>query len=65
MLKTCESHAKPPSHASDGDQDSDLGSFFIFDWKIVLIGYGGVLVAEMVLASTFSPIIIEWVNRVF
>ncbi|KAJ1443710.1 Leucine-rich repeat [Sesbania bispinosa] len=64
LLNKCVDDAGPsfdPPSASDGDQDT--GSFFEFDWKIVLIGYGGGLVAGVALGSTFSPQILGWLRK--
>ncbi|KAJ1443711.1 Leucine-rich repeat [Sesbania bispinosa] len=64
LLKKCVDDAGPsfvPPSASDGDQDT--GSFLEFDWKIVLIGYGGGIVAGVALGSTFSPQILGWLRK--
>ena len=63
LLKKCEDHARTPPSPFDGDQDS--GSLFEFDWKKVLIAYGGVLVAGLALGSTFYPINPRRVRRFF
>ncbi|RZB53707.1 receptor-like protein 6 [Glycine soja] len=64
LLKKCDTDGgspfAPPS-ASDDDQDSGL--FGQFDWKVVLIGYGGGLLAGVALGRTFSQEIIEWLKR--
>ncbi|QHN76547.1 Leucine-rich repeat [Arachis hypogaea] len=42
LLNKCEDRSKLPLPTTlDGDQDSELGSFFEFNWKVILIGYGG------------------------
>ncbi|KAJ1443714.1 Leucine-rich repeat [Sesbania bispinosa] len=64
LLNKCVDDARPsfvPPSASDGDQDT--GSFLEFDWKIVLIGYGGGIVAGVALGSTFSPQILGCLRK--
>ncbi|XP_057435953.1 receptor-like protein Cf-9 [Lotus japonicus] len=62
LLKKCENHVAPPS-ASNGEEDS--GSLFEFDWKIVLIGYGGGLVAGVALGSSYAPQVLRWLKKFF
>ncbi|MCH88896.1 receptor-like protein kinase, partial [Trifolium medium] len=54
LLKKCIDYAGPSFSrpASDGDHDSE--SLFEFDWKVILIGYVGGLVAGVALGGTFS-----------
>ena len=56
LLKKCEddggSPFAPPSASDNNDQDS--GFLADFDWKVVLIGFGGGLLAGVALESYFS-----------
>ncbi|KAL2336772.1 hypothetical protein Fmac_011218 [Flemingia macrophylla] len=56
LSKQCEHDAgspyTPPS-TSNGDEDYGFFSELIFDWKVVLIGYGGGLIAGLALAKYF------------
>ncbi|MED6197995.1 hypothetical protein PIB30_061950 [Stylosanthes scabra] len=63
VSKECEDHAKPPPPTYDGDEDSE--SEHLFNWKIVLIGYGGGLVAGIALGSAFSHDIFMLLKKVF
>ncbi|MED6131547.1 hypothetical protein PIB30_010867 [Stylosanthes scabra] len=63
VSKECEDHDKPPPPTSDGDEDSESEHFF--NWKIILIGYGGGLVAGIALGSAFSHDIFMLLKRVF
>ncbi|MED6200838.1 hypothetical protein PIB30_089209, partial [Stylosanthes scabra] len=47
---------------SDGDQDSGSSSVQ-FDWKIILIGFGGGLVAGLSLGNIFGPNILAWLGK--
>ncbi|KAI9108085.1 hypothetical protein K1719_020958 [Acacia pycnantha] len=54
LLKKCEDHhgehvIAPPS-ATDNEDDESL---FEFDWKVIVIGYGGGLAFGMAMGSTF------------
>ncbi|KAK7374500.1 hypothetical protein VNO80_07930 [Phaseolus coccineus] len=51
----------PPS-TSDDDQDS--GIFIEFDWKVVLIGYGGGLLVGLALGNSFNHEIFAWLKRI-
>jgi len=51
----------PPS-TSDDDQDS--GIFIEFDWKVVLIGYGGGLLVGLALGNSFNSEIFAWLKRI-
>ncbi|AES77339.1 putative leucine-rich repeat-containing, plant-type, leucine-rich repeat domain, L [Medicago truncatula] len=61
LLKKCIDHAGP----STSDDDDDSESFFELYWTVVLIGYGGGLVAGVSLGSTFFPEVFEWLKRIF
>ncbi|RYR14539.1 hypothetical protein Ahy_B04g071137 [Arachis hypogaea] len=63
LMKKCENHGMGSPPQSDGDQDS--GSLLQFDWKIILIGYGGGLVAGLSLGNVFCPNILAWLWRNF
>ncbi|QHO39483.1 Receptor-like protein [Arachis hypogaea] len=43
------------------DSDHDSGSIIEFDWKIILIGYGGGVVAGLALGNAFGSDILAWV----
>ncbi|KAL2330019.1 hypothetical protein Fmac_017600 [Flemingia macrophylla] len=64
LFKKCEDYARspfaPPS-AFDDDQDSKF--FSQFDWKVVLIGYGGGFIAGLALGRTFGQEVIVWLKR--
>ncbi|RHN44199.1 putative leucine-rich repeat domain, L domain-containing protein [Medicago truncatula] len=62
LLKKCIDHGGP-STSDDDDDDEDSGSLFEFDWKIVLIGYGGGLVAGMAVGSTFFLQVLSWLKK--
>ncbi|XLU99840.1 receptor-like protein 6 isoform X2 [Arachis hypogaea] len=54
LLKKCEDHPKLPLQKPNGDQDSESGSFFEFNWLVILLGYGGGLVAGLALGNAFA-----------
>ncbi|KAL4382506.1 hypothetical protein AHAS_Ahas04G0240300 [Arachis hypogaea] len=54
LLKKCEDHPKPPLQKPDGDQDSESRSFFELYWMVILIGYGGGLIAGLALGNAFA-----------
>jgi len=59
LLKKCIDHAGPST--SDDDDDDDSGSsFFELYWTVVLIGYGGGLVAGVALGNTYFPQVFAW-----
>ncbi|KAG4937394.1 hypothetical protein JHK85_052313 [Glycine max] len=65
LLKKCEEdEGSPfaPGSASDDDQDS--GFSVEFDWKVILIGYGGGLLVGVALGRTFGQEVLEWLTRV-
>ncbi|MED6216582.1 hypothetical protein PIB30_008876 [Stylosanthes scabra] len=65
LLKKCEDHGMGSMPQSDnGDQDSG-SSLVQFDWKIILIGYGGGLVAGLSLGNIFGPNILAWLGKIF
>ncbi|RHN44197.1 putative leucine-rich repeat domain, L domain-containing protein [Medicago truncatula] len=57
LLKKCIDHGGPST--SDVDDD-DSESFFELDWTVLLIGYGGGLVAGFALGNTYFPQVFEW-----
>ncbi|MED6144750.1 hypothetical protein PIB30_018423 [Stylosanthes scabra] len=55
LVKKCEGHSKLPLPTPvDDDQDSESGSFFELYWMVIVIGYGGGLVAGLALGNAFS-----------
>lgn len=64
LLKKCEDHAGSPfAPPSISDDDQEFGIFGKFDWKIVLIGYGGGLIAGVALGRNFGQEVLEWLIR--
>ncbi|KAL2330020.1 hypothetical protein Fmac_017601 [Flemingia macrophylla] len=65
LFKKCKDIAGLPfaPHSASGD-DEDSGFLSAFDWKIVLIGYGGGLLVGMATGSTFDHETIAWFKRV-
>ncbi|RDX66052.1 Receptor-like protein 12, partial [Mucuna pruriens] len=57
-VKTIQSHLQPLMMIKT-PQDF----FTEFDWKVVLIGYGGGLVAGVALGRTFGQEVLEWLKR--
>ncbi|XP_047162687.1 receptor-like protein 7 [Vigna umbellata] len=69
LSKKCENDAGSPfiPHSTsddDDDDDKDSGFFVGFNWKVVLIGYGGGLLAGLALGWTFSQEVFEWLKTV-
>lgn len=60
LSKKCEDDAGSLSTSND---DQDSGFSIQFDWKVVLIGYGGGLIAGMALGKTFGQEVLEWLKR--
>ncbi|RHN44191.1 putative leucine-rich repeat-containing, plant-type, leucine-rich repeat domain, L [Medicago truncatula] len=58
LVKKCIDHAGPSTFDDDDDDDSE--SFFELYWTVVLIGYGGGLVAGVALGNTYFPQVFEW-----
>ncbi|XP_072072233.1 receptor-like protein 54 [Arachis hypogaea] len=65
LLKKCENHPKLPLQKSDGDQDSGSESFFELYWMVILIGYGGGLVAGLALGNAFSVDVYRLLKKIF
>ncbi|KAL4322540.1 hypothetical protein S245_049655 [Arachis hypogaea] len=65
LLKKCEDHPKLPLQKPDGDQDSESGSFFELYWMVILIGYGGGLVAGLALGNAFAIDVFRLLKKIF
>ncbi|XP_072071254.1 receptor-like protein 54 isoform X2 [Arachis hypogaea] len=65
LLKKCEDHPKLPLQKPDGDQDSESGSFFELYWMVILIGYGGGLVAGLALGNAFAIDVFRLLEKIF
>ncbi|QHO40050.1 receptor-like protein 54 [Arachis hypogaea] len=65
LLKKCEDHPKLPLQKPDGDQDSESGSFFELYWMVILIGYGGGLVAGLALGNAFAEDVYRLLKKIF
>ncbi|MED6181687.1 hypothetical protein PIB30_021615 [Stylosanthes scabra] len=63
LKKKCEdsSWSSPTGLVSDHNSES----FIEFDWKIILIGYGGGVVAGLVLGYAFGSDVLLWSKRIF
>jgi len=60
LLKKCIDRAGPSTDDDDDDDDDDSESFFELYWTVVLIGYGGGLVAGVALGNTYFPQVFAW-----
>ncbi|RYQ79202.1 hypothetical protein Ahy_Scaffold6g107907 [Arachis hypogaea] len=65
LLKKCEDHPKLPLQKPDGDQDSESGSFFELYWMVIIIGYGGGLVAGLALGNAFAVDVYRLLKKIF
>ncbi|XP_015962341.1 receptor-like protein 6 [Arachis duranensis] len=65
LLKKCEDPPKYPLQKPDGDQDSESGSFFELYWMVILIGYGGGLVAGLALGNAFAIDVFRLLQKIF
>ncbi|XP_057754410.1 receptor-like protein 6 [Arachis stenosperma] len=65
LLKKCEDPPKLPLQKPDGDQDSESGSFFELYWMVILIGYGGGLVAGLALGNAFAVDVYRLLQKIF
>ncbi|XP_072071602.1 receptor-like protein 40 [Arachis hypogaea] len=66
LLNKCEDRSKLPLPTiPDGDQDSESGSFFELYWMVILIGYGGGLVAGLALGNAFAGDVYRLLKRIF
>ncbi|XP_057756517.1 receptor like protein 22-like [Arachis stenosperma] len=65
LLKKCEDPSKHPLQKPDGDQDSESGSFFELYWMVILIGYGGGLVAGLALGNAFAVDVFRLLKKIF
>ncbi|KAL1322680.1 hypothetical protein AAHE18_14G213700 [Arachis hypogaea] len=65
LVKKCEDHSKPPLPTLDGDQDSESKSFFEFNWMVILIGYGGGLIAGLALGNAFAGDVFRLLKGIF
>ncbi|MED6208459.1 hypothetical protein PIB30_045251 [Stylosanthes scabra] len=62
LLKKCGDHGMGSMPQSDGGQDSGPSSVQ-FDWKIILIGFGGGLVAGVSLENAFGRNFFAWLKK--
>ncbi|XLT56496.1 receptor-like protein 12 [Arachis ipaensis] len=60
LKKKCEDGSWSSPTGLDSDHDS--GSIVEFDWKIILIGYGGGVVAGLALGNAFGSDILIWLK---
>ncbi|KAK7295334.1 hypothetical protein RJT34_18241 [Clitoria ternatea] len=65
LMKKCVDTRPSIAPPSTFDGDQDPVSFLELYWEVVLIGYGGGLVTGLVLGSTYSPEIFEWLKRIY
>ncbi|XP_057754837.1 receptor-like protein 6 [Arachis stenosperma] len=65
LLKKCENHPKLPLQKPDGDQDSESGSFFELYWMVILIGYGGGLIAGLALGNALAVDVYRLLKKIF
>ncbi|XP_027930101.1 receptor-like protein 7 [Vigna unguiculata] len=64
-INKCEEDGELPFvPPSTSDDDINSGIFIEFDWKVVLIGYGGGLLVGLALGSSFNRQILAWLKRV-
>ncbi|KAL2335801.1 hypothetical protein Fmac_010247 [Flemingia macrophylla] len=64
LSKKCEHDAGSPFTSPLASKDDEDSRFLCeFDWKVVLIGYGGGLIAGVTLGSTFGQEVIQWLKR--
>ncbi|MED6181684.1 hypothetical protein PIB30_021613 [Stylosanthes scabra] len=63
LKKKCEDSSGSSPTGLDNDHDSD--SFIKLDWKIILIGYGGGVVAGLALGYAFGSDVLLWLKRIF
>ncbi|MED6181683.1 hypothetical protein PIB30_021612 [Stylosanthes scabra] len=64
LKKKCEDRgSSSPTGLLDSDHDSE--SFIEFDWKIILIGYGGGVVAGVALGYAFSSDMLALLKKIF
>ncbi|XLT57082.1 receptor like protein 27-like [Arachis hypogaea] len=65
LLKKCEDPPKHPLQKPDGDQDSESGSFLELYWMVIVIGYGGGLVAGLALGNAFAVDVFRLLQKIF
>ncbi|MED6144754.1 hypothetical protein PIB30_018427 [Stylosanthes scabra] len=65
LVKKCEDNSKLPLPTHDGDQESESGSLFELYWIVIVIGYGGGLVAGLALGNAFSGDVFILLKRLF
>ncbi|QHO39481.1 Receptor-like protein [Arachis hypogaea] len=61
LKKKCGDSSWSPPTVFDNDHDS--GSITEFDWKIILIGYGGGVVTGLALGNAFGLDILAWLKN--
>ncbi|KAL4322541.1 receptor-like protein 12 [Arachis ipaensis] len=65
LVKKCKDHSMPPLPTPEGNQDFESGSFFKSNWMVILIGYGGGLLAGLALGNAFAVDVYRLLKRIF
>ncbi|XP_025696615.3 receptor-like protein 54 [Arachis hypogaea] len=65
LVKKCEDYSKLPLPTTDGDQDTESEAFFELYWMVIVIGYGGGLVAGLALGNAFAVDVYRLLKKIF